>query len=415
MSFDKNLVAVLADRTRYKALAKQVPMDSLGQQTEWLLKAYGTFFDKNPDSKHVDFDVLRTMARLKLENQENAPVLALIDAASKVKVTKEQINNTTQLLMEQGYAGRAAILVNRYNDGEEIDLAHELYKETMQIRSAIGASAESMFDEPDIHAILAEQDRDEGLKFRQLCLQEFIKGLMPPLSLAFCAGVDSGKTSFLCDALTYFAPQAAKLWPGRPIIWFSNEGVVREIWPRLYSAALGVDSKKLAHMPARELYDKYEKAVGGDRHIIKMKDAHGWSLAQVNAICEELKPIIVVYDMLANFKLPGVEKRHEKMEMLFQEVREMGALHDHIAFATVQLSAEGYDQLYPPGTALKDAKIGIQGALDIQINMGKLNDPAYEATRGFSLPKNKRKQVGKPANMRAEVFFQPDIARFVDG
>ncbi len=414
MSFDRMLVAVLADRTRYKALIKQVPTDTLGQQTEWLLKAYGAFFNANPDARHVDFEVLKTMARLKLENQENAPVLNLIDAAAAVKVTKDQINNTTQLLLEQGYAGRAAILINRYQDGEEIDLAHELYKETMHIRNAVGASAESMFDEPDIHAVLAEQDRDEGLKFRQLCLQEFIKGLMPPLSLAFCAGVDSGKTSFLCDALTYFAPQAAKLWPGRPIIWFSNEGVVREIWPRLYSSALGMDSKKLAHIPARDLYDKYAKAVGGDRHIIKMKDAHGWSLAQVNAICEELKPIIVVFDMLANFKLPGVEKRHEKMEMLFQEVREMGALHDFIAISTVQLSAEGYDMLYPPGTALKDAKIGIQGALDIQIQMGRLTDPAYENIRGFSLPKNKRKQVGKPANMRAEVVFNPDIARFVD-
>ncbi|QQM15459.1 DNA helicase [Kosakonia virus Kc318] len=411
---DKLLVATLADRTRYKALVKQVPMGEMGTSTEWLIKAFGTFFDRNPEAKQVDYDVLRTMARLKLENQESAPVLTLIDKAAEIKVTPEQINNTSLMLMEQGYAGRVATMVNRYQDGEEIDLSHELYKETMAMRKQIGASAETMFEEPDIHEILAEQARDEGLKFRQTCLQEFIKGLMPPLSVAFCAGVDSGKTSFLCDALTYFAPQAEKLWPGRPILWFSNEGVVREIWPRLYSAALGMDGKKLAHMPARDLYKKYEDALGGNRHKIKLKDAHGWSLAQVAGVVEEMNPIIVVFDMLANFKLPGVEKRHEKMEALFQEVREMAALHDFIAISTVQLSAEGYDMLYPPGTALKDAKIGIQGALDIQINMGRLNDQAYEAIRGFSLPKNKRKMVGKSSNMKAEVLFQPDLARFID-
>lgn len=411
---DKLLIACLANRSRYKALAKSVPHDDIGTSTSWLVKSFGKFFDQNPESQDVDYDILRTMARLKMEHQDSAPVLALIDQAAAIKVSAEQINNTTQMLLERGYASLIAGLVNRYQDGEEIDLSHEIYKRTMQVRTELGSSAQAMFEEPDIHAILAEQDRDEGLKFRQTCLQESIKGLMPPLSVALCAGVDSGKTSLLADALTFMAPQAEKLWPGRPILWFSNEGVVREIWPRLYSSALGLDGKKLAHMPAQKLYSAYAKALGGDKHKIKLKDAHGWSLAQVHGVIEEMKPIIVVFDMLANFKLAGVEKRHEKMEMLFQEVREMAALHNFIAISTVQLSAEGYDLLYPPGTALKDTKIGVQGALDIQLMIGRLNDPAYESLRGFSLPKNKRKIVGRPGNMQAEVHFQPDIARFID-
>ncbi|AZF88078.1 DNA helicase [Pectobacterium phage Arno160] len=411
---DKLLVATLANRSRYKALARSVPYDDVGTSTAWLIKSFGSFFEKNPEAQDVDYDVLRTMARLKLEGEDSAPVMALIKQAEAVKVTPEQIKNTSSLLMERGYASLMAMLVNRFQDGEEIDLSYEIHKETMKMRTAIGASAESMFIEPDIHEILAEQDRDEGLKFRQICLQENIKGLMPPLSIALCAGVDSGKTSFLCDALTYMAPQAEKLFPGRPIIWFSNEGVVREIWPRLYSAALGVNSKELAHMPARKLYDSYAKAIGGDRHKIKLKDAHGWTLAQVVGVIEEMNPIIVVFDMLANFKLPGVEKKHEKMEQLFQEVREIGALHKCIMFETIQFSADGYDMLYPPGTALKDTKIGAQGALDIQINMGRLNDPAYETLRGLSLPKNKRKVVGRRGTMQAEVQFNADIARFSD-
>lgn len=411
---DKMLLATLSNRARYKALARQINPEQVGTSTAWLLKSYGTFFERNPDAQNVDFDILRTMASLKLDKEEGSPVLELIKQASNIKVTPEQVKNTEQILYEQAYAGTMGRLINSYIDGDEIDLSHEVYKETMRVRTAIGASAESMFDEPDIHEILAEQDRDEGLKFRQICLQEHVKGLLPPLSVAFCSGVDSGKTSFLCDAMTYFAPQAAKRWPGRPIIWFSNEGTVREIWPRLYSAALGLDAKKLAQMPARKLYDAYEKAIGGNRHLIKLKDAHGWTLAQVQGVVEEMKPCIVVFDMLANFKLPGVEKKHEKMEQLFQEVREMAALFDFIAFETLQLSADGYDDLYPPGTAIKDTKVGAQGALDIQIMMGRLNDPTYAATRGFSLAKNKRKMVGKPGSFRAEVSFLPDICRFKD-
>lgn len=411
---DNILLAVLADRNRYKALISAVPMDEVGTSTKWLLNAFKSYFDKHPKKQSVDYDVLATMVRLKLEGDAATPALQLIEDARGTKATKEQQETVIATLYEMALAGTAARLVNEYHEGGEIDLSYELYRKAMETRKLLGSSAESLFKEPDIHEILEEQKRDEGLKFRQLSLQNHIKGLMPPLSVAMCAGVDSGKTSFLADALTFFAPQCEKLWPGRPIIWLSNEGVVREIWPRVYSAALGMAGDKLVEYSREELFQKYADSIGGDRRKIRLLDVHGWSLAQVASLIEELNPIIVVFDMLANFKLPGVEKKHEKMEALFQEVREMSALHDFIAFSTVQLSAEGYDQLYPPGTALKDTKIGVQGALDIQLMMGRLNDPSYELTRGFSLPKNKRKVIGKSSNMQAEVIFQPDIARFID-
>lgn len=243
-----------------------MPLETVGTTTAWLLKSYGAFFDKNSKAQVVDFDIMRTMVRLKFETEEAAtPALRLIDMAEKIKATPEQIADVTHQLHERGYAGKVAGWVNRYNDGDEVDLSYELYKETMSVRKLLGNAAESMFTEPDIHEILAEAARDEGLKFRQTCLQESIKGLLPPISVAFCSGVDSGKTSMLCDIMTFMAPQAAKLFPGRPIIWFSNEGSVREIWPRLYSAALDKSGPELAKMTADELYAAYEKAVGGGR------------------------------------------------------------------------------------------------------------------------------------------------------
>lgn len=415
MSLDRILLATLSNRTRFKALHPCIPMDDMGTSTKWVIGAYKTFFDKNKDADNVDFDVLVSMVKLKMKDSDAAgPALSLVEAARKMTATPAQVQYVTETLYEMALAGHAARMVNAYQEGEEVDLSYELYKLAMSTRKLLGTAAESLFKEPDIHEILAEQKRDEGLKFRQVCLQEHIKGIMPPISIAFCAPVDSGKTSFMADAMTFFAPQCEKLWPGRPILWFSNEGVVREIWPRLYSSALGKSGDVLGEMTKEKLYSSYAKAIGGDRQKMKLLDVHGWGLPQVAALIEELNPIIVVFDMLANFKLPGAEKKHEKMEALFQEVRELAAIHNFIAISTVQVSAEGYDMLYPPGTALKDSKIGLQGALDIQIMMGKLNAPEYELIRGLSLPKNKRKVIGKSSSMQAEVIFQPDIARFID-
>ena len=233
--FDHNLVATLADRTRYKAYISAVPMDELGTTTKWLLNSFGKFFQDNPNAKQVDYSILETMARLKLDGEESSPVIKLINKAREVKVTKEQMEATVAILTDMQYAGKVAQLVNRYNDGDEIDLPHEVYMETQRMRNLKGQSAESLFIEPDIHEILEEQAKDDGLKFRQIPLQEHIKGLVPPVNVAIAAGSDSGKTSFIADALTYMAPQCAKRYPDRPIIWLSNEGVSREIWLRIYA------------------------------------------------------------------------------------------------------------------------------------------------------------------------------------
>ena len=64
-----------------------------------------------------------------------------------------------------------------------------------------------------------------------------------------------------------------------------------------------------------------------------------------------------------------------------------------------------------PGQAIE----GVQGALDFQINMGNLNNPAAQALRGISTPKNKLSRAGFPSNVQTEVYFNKDTCQFNDG
>lgn len=80
MAVDTLLLAVLATRSKYKALASAVPKETLGAQTGWLLDAYGKFFEQNKKKERVDFDVLATMVRLKLDETAAGPALALVEA-----------------------------------------------------------------------------------------------------------------------------------------------------------------------------------------------------------------------------------------------------------------------------------------------------------------------------------------------
>lgn len=89
--------------------------------------------------------------------------------------------------------------------------------------------------------------------------------------------------------------------------------------------------------------------------------------------------------------------------------------HDCIGMATVQISVEGGNMLYPPYSALKDSKTGIQGATDVIIMMGSLDNPDAQTIRGLSSPKNKFAAPGKPSCFQSEVYFDGARCLFNDG
>ena len=84
----------------------------------------------------------------------------------------------------------------------------------------------------------------------------------------------------------------------------------------------------------------------------------------------------------------------------------------------MQLSVEGYDMLYPPLTAMKQSKIGVQGALDLCIMMGRLDPstrPDMLDVRGISTPKNKLGKSGSQSYLQFQVEFNGGRCQFNAG
>uniref|UniRef100_UPI00301B7511 hypothetical protein n=1 Tax=Staphylococcus aureus TaxID=1280 RepID=UPI00301B7511 len=172
-------------------------------------------------------------------------------------------------------------------------------------------------------------------------------------------------------------------------------------------AELGKDRAKL--------HKAYEKAIKAPPNIIRVKDMHGATLAKAEQVIEAMNPCMVIWDMLGNFKLSTYDSTSNKasqVEQLWQEVRELAVRYNFVSFATVQVSADGKNDLFPPLDALKDSKTGIQGATDVIIMVGSVDDPSLESRRGISTPKNKRQIAGRPSHCRAQVHFYKDKCVF---
>ena len=141
-------------------------------------------------------------------------------------------------------------------------------------------------------------------------------------------------------------------------------------------------------------------------------------MAQISTLMEEMRPAVIIIDMVANIRGGTMKTEHQNLEAKWQELRILGCENDCAIVGTMQLSLEGYNMLFPPLTAMKQSKIGVQGALDLAIMMGCLDrneQPHMQNVRGISTPKNKMALSGKETLLQFEVGFEPGRCRFDEG
>lgn len=413
-------MAALRERSKYRQLRGAVPDSLLGQETLSMLAWYGAYFAAFPDEERVQTENLRSLFTLKAAGSaspEQLSVMKMLINKLDDPVDQSIIDGITTQLFERDFAGQAAAILRKFEDGDDIDVTYELNRlASGNMRRMSSASPMSYIDAP-IEDILADFTGDRGLKLPTTLLSESVGGLLGGDLMLVAGRPDKGKTSLLAAILTHGAKQVKALgWDKRPLLWLNNEGSGRRIIPRIYQAALGVDFQELTKLSnAGTLKDLYLQAVDGQD--IRVKDCHGMTIGQLEQVVEDMNPCVVVFDMLANFKgsktVDG--NKTDGLESMWQEVREMCVRHDMVGIGTSQISTDGDNMLYPGYGALKDSKTGVQGAVDVMLMMGALNSPDMATLRGLSTPKNKRQMQGKPGHVQGEVFFDAAKCQFEDG
>lgn len=420
MASDGLILQALTDKARYRALRDAVPVSMLSPESQTVLAWYPLYFQAYPEHERIDWAAMDALVKLRSGyNAEQMAIMRHALAQAAAPVDEVAVKGVVNSLYERDFSGRAAALIARYQAGEEVDLVYELHRMTDSTARTLAQSTSAQWIDDSIEDILKQEEKDYGLKFPTSVLSGAIKGVLGGASVAIAGRPDKGKTSLIAFILAHFAKQLDNYFdPERPILWLNNEGKGQRIVPRIYQAALGVDMDELVAMSnAGTLRERYESVVGRvDR--IRVKDMHGASFAQIEQVIEAMRPCVVVWDMMANFRLgssSGGGNKADEIEEKWQVAREMAVRHDFVSLGTVQISNEGGNMLYPPYSALKDSKTGIQGATDIILMLGALDSPEMAQLRGFSTPKNKYQMPGKPSHVQSEVYFHASKCQFQDG
>lgn len=412
---DLNILAALMDRRRYKNLAHAVPAQMVSPQTNGMLRWFQAYWAAFPERDKLDPDELVSLIRLRTKGTDTEQVALTVALAEQLKktVAEDAIRAISSTLHELDFAGRAGAALAAYNDGQDVDITFDMLMLAKEVRRAITDGDKPNWEDGNILDYL-EADSDEGgivLDYIKE-LGANIKGLQPGDNIAVVAPTDKGKTSKLCRISVSCAKQAKVRYPGRPLLYLVNEGTARKIVNRLYQTATGLSRRDMLEAAHAGTLEKMYCDVVGARDAIRVVSIHGKNMAQVARIIEQHQPYAVITDMTGRIRSmsnkSGGANDIGQLEEVWDGMRELAAIYEFFHIGTVQVSAEGFNMLFPPLSAMQNSKTGIQTTLDLCIMMGALQAPEYAGIRGISTPKNKLARSGAESALQFQVGFEPE-------
>lgn len=440
MSLDITLLSFLRDRERYLRLYKAVPARALDARTQVFLSDFGRYFREFPEATKLDPNSFMFLFK-SIHPEVKDENMSVYDALFK-RVCSEDVDPGVEKGLLTRLAGAAAAydladLLIRYNAGEEVDLRAR----TQDVIEEFDVTVDRKIKNPQvldpIEDLLKAEADERGFHWRLPCLNRHIKPLRAGDFCVIAARPDKGKTTFCASELTYMAAQVDALYPGenRSILWLNNEGPGRNIVTRCFQAAIGEHGSTieeltaLSNQPAstperRDKYrtlirERYADALGGRPGVLRIFDIHDMWNYEVEDLLRLYKPALVLYDMVDNIKFGGEannggQRTDQILEAMYQWARLMGVKYDCAMVATSQVSGDGDGAQYPTLPMLKDSKTGKQGAADIIITIGAVNDPMLSSSRYMGTTKNKRVRTGQRASPMTEVIFSGDRGRYVE-
>lgn len=414
---DLNILHALAKRGKYRSLHNAVPEEMVDATTKNLLLWFGRYFDTYPDAEAIEWSSFETMLSLDKSVKVESMILYrhIIKSLSESNVPQEVLNAVSSQLEELMFTGKAQALLLRHANGEDIDITFELQLLSAQTRSRMETVAEAAWADKDILEYLEQGLEDGGFSLISFPeLDANLKGLRGGMNVAVAAPTDKGKSSFFARIAVDIASQAKASHPDQPLLYIVNEGTAAALTPRIYQTALGLKHNEMYKL-ARDgtLEAKYCEVVGR-RDAIRLVDAHGLTVGQIMRLIEQHNPHTVITDMTGRMRA-GNSKMNDinQLEEVWNTMREMAAIYNFLHIGSVQVSSEGFDQLYPPVSALQNSKTGIQTTLDLMLMIGAILDPAHEFTRGISTPKNKLARTGSPAYLKIPMTFYPELNQWM--
>lgn len=408
---DATLLRVLSTRQGYDRYRKAVPMATLDERTQVVIKDFDAWYQETEaaDARGQEFATFFGVRHPKLDADQVAVYLSMIRAA-RTPVDETVEASLLSRLAAHAAAHQMTTLLEKWNSGEEVDLFASMSNTMTAFESSRGVIARDTFIEEDgLESWLTREMDESGLHWGLRCIERNWRPLRGGDFGVIGARVGVGKTTLITQLE---AAWAAQLPPDRCVLHLNNEGPGDRIMQRVIQSALRATIPEMVQLGASKVLEKYRQCVGGANRV-KVQDIHGQSTIQVEELIRKYNPGIVVVDMMEHVRL-GSESTHggtrtdQMLEAVAQLLRIFAVKYDIPIIGTVQLSGDAQGVPYPTLAMVKDSKTGIQAALDFFLTVGMSDDTMLENSRFIGGCKSKINRPGGKTSPHTEVTIVAD-------
>lgn len=250
-----------------------------------------------------------------------------------------------------------------------------------------------------------------GLRWRLTTLNRMLGSLRKGDFGFIFARPETGKTTFLASEITFFAGQLSEEMG--PILWFNNEEQGSKVMLRCIQASLGLTQAEL--FSNINHHQSTFDTNGGQ--FIKIFDSANIHRRQVEQLCKELNPSLVVFDQIDKIKGFTDDREDLRLGAIYIWSREIAKQYCPV-IAVCQSDASGEGKRWLTMENVANAKTAKQAEADWILGIGKTHDTALEYVRHLHLCKNKLSGDSDTdptqRHGKADILIKPLIARYED-
>ena len=406
---ENSVVKFLLNKENYTSVRESIDITDFAKEVQPIIRTIDAYYTSVDDAEDLTVDSLSNLYfstnRSKIDFYQGIFEALRVTDASDYSTTKLiQSLKRTRLLREVSIAS--------YEASEGRGDYQQLLGKLEELRSPEDEVNDNDqtndFASTDLVELIHTSRSMANLRWRLDSLNKRLGSLRKGNFGFVFARPETGKTTFLASEISFMAAQAEA-----PILWFNNEQEIREVIIRCYQAALGIDYPNLL----RDIEGNRDKYIEATKDNIKFKDDASIHWKQVEKICEQTKPSLVVFDQIDKIKGFDNDREDLRLGAIYIWARELAKRYCPV-IGICQADGSGEGQRWLTMANVANAKTSKQAEADWILGIGKVNDPGYDNLRFMHLSKNKllgdEDSDPKLRHDRWELLLEPEIGRYRD-
>lgn len=358
--------------------------------------------------KDLSFEEFSMYCLSKVNDKDREVVESLLSTLQSATIDEQLIGDVLTTLRNKKLAYDLALVSLDVSEGRSsVDKIFSTFDAFEQKREV----EQVEFVSGDLNELYNDAVKTTGLRWRLTTLNRMLGSLRKGDFGFIFARPESGKTTFLASEITHFAGQLTA--ESGPILWFNNEEQGSKVMLRCIQASLGISQAEL--FSNINQHQTTFDSLGGQH--IKIFDSANIHRRQVEQLCKELKPALVVFDQIDKIKGFTDDREDLRLGAIYIWSRELAKTYCPV-IGVCQADASGEGKRWLTMENVANAKTSKQAEADFILGIGKTHDTALEYVRHFHFSKNKLSgDADTEPEMRhgkADVLIQPLIARYKD-